>query len=74
MDETEKEKIALFRYSVIAELVRRPPAPREKEKLLCAIAEKEWSLPGSDRIRIGRCGGKRPHCSGKRCNRSDLAA
>jgi putative transposase len=54
MDEIQKEKIALFRYGVIAELVRRPPAPREKEKLLCAIAEKEWSVPGSDRTRIGR--------------------
>ena len=54
MDDILKEKIALFRHGVIAELVRRPPAPREKEKLLCAIAEKEWSVPGSDRTRIGR--------------------
>jgi putative transposase len=54
MDEDLREKIALFRYGVIAELVGRPPAPREKEKLLCAIAEKEWSMPGSRRSRIGR--------------------
>jgi hypothetical protein len=54
MDEDLREKIALFRYGVIAELVGRPPAPREKEKLLCAIAEKEWSVPGSRRSRIGR--------------------
>ncbi len=54
MDEDLKEKIALFRYGVIAELVGRPPAPREKEKLLCAIAEKEWDIPGSRRTRVGR--------------------
>lgn len=54
MDETQREKIALFRYGVIAELIGRTPAPREKEKLLCAIAAKEWSVPGSRRTRIGR--------------------
>jgi putative transposase len=54
MDETLKEKIALFRYGLITELVRRPPAPREKEKLLCALAEKEWDIPGSRRTRVGR--------------------
>lgn len=54
MDETLREQIALFRYGVIAELLGRTPAPREKEKLLCAIAEKEWTIPGSPRTRIGR--------------------
>jgi putative transposase len=54
MDETLREQVALFRYGVIAELVGRTPAPREKEKLLCAIAEKEWTIPGSPRTRIGR--------------------
>lgn len=54
MDETLREQIALFRYGVIAELVGQTPAPREKEKLLCAIAEKEWNIPGSPRSRIGR--------------------
>lgn len=54
MDEDLREKIALFRYGVIAELVGRTPAPREKEKLLCAIAGKEWDIPGSPRTRIGR--------------------
>lgn len=53
MDEDLREKIALFRYGVIAELVGRTPAPREKEKLLCAIAAKEWTVPGSQRTRIG---------------------
>jgi putative transposase len=54
MQEDLREKIALFRYGVIAELVGQTPAPREKEKLLCAIAEKTWEIPGSRRTRIGR--------------------
>jgi putative transposase len=54
MDETLREKIALFRYGIIAELIGRPLAPREKEKLLCAIAAREWTVPGSRRTRIGR--------------------
>lgn len=54
MEETLREQIALFRYGVIAELVIRPPALREKEKLLCAISEKVWVVPGSPRTRIGR--------------------
>lgn len=54
MDETQREQIALFRHGVIAELVSRPLAPREKEKLLCAIAHKTWTIPGSRRTRIGR--------------------
>jgi putative transposase len=54
MDETLREKIALFRYGVIGELVSRPLAPREKEKLLAAIAAKTWTVPGSQRTQIGR--------------------
>lgn len=54
MDETLREQIALFRYAVIAELIRQSPAPGEKEALLCALAQKEWTIPGSRRTRIGR--------------------
>jgi len=54
MEETEREQIALFRYGIIAELVSRPLAPREKEKLLGAIAERTWQVPGSRRTHIGR--------------------
>lgn len=54
MDESQREQIALFRHGVIAELISRPLAPREKEKLLCAIAQKTWTIPGSQRTRIGR--------------------
>jgi hypothetical protein len=54
MDETLREQIALFRYGVISELVSRPLAPGEKERLLEAIAEKTWEIPGSPRHRIGK--------------------
>lgn len=54
MDETLREQIALFRYGVIAELVSRPLAPREKEKMLGAIADRAWNVPGGERTRIGR--------------------
>lgn len=54
MDEELREKVALFRYGIIAELIGRVLAPREKEKLLCAVADKEWCVPGSRRTRIGR--------------------
>ena len=54
MDETNREEIALFRYGVIAGLIGRVLAPREKEKLLGDIAEREWTIPGSRRTRIGR--------------------
>jgi transposase InsO family protein len=54
MEENLREQIALFRHGVIAELVNRALAPREKERLLCAVAERTWSIPGSARTRIGR--------------------
>ncbi len=54
MDETQREEIALFRYGVIAGLIGRVLAPREKEKLLSEIAAREWTIPGSRRTRIGR--------------------
>ena len=54
MDETQREEIALFRYGVIAGLIGRVLAPREKEKLLGEIAARDWTIPGSRRTRIGR--------------------
>jgi transposase InsO family protein len=54
MDETLREQIALFRYGVISELVSRPLAPGEKERLLQGIAEREWTIPGTAQTRIGR--------------------
>ena len=54
MDETQREEIALFRYGVIAALIGRVLAPREKEQLLSDIAAREWRIPGSRRSCIGR--------------------
>ena len=54
MEESLREQIALFRYGVISELVARPLAPGEKEKLLLAAVAKEWKIPGSRRQRLGR--------------------
>jgi putative transposase len=54
MDETLREQIALFRYGVIAELINRPLAVREKEKLVGAIVASTWEMPGSARTHIGR--------------------
>lgn len=54
MDETLRERIALFRYGVIRDLVSRPLAPGEKERLLEDIAKQEWTIPGTDRTRVGR--------------------
>ena len=36
--------------------------------------EDEAWMKAFTRIRVDGCGGKCPHCSGKCCNRSDLAA
>lgn len=54
MDEKLREKIAIFRYGVISELVSCPLAPGEKERLLGQIASKEWEIPGTSRRRVGR--------------------
>jgi transposase InsO family protein len=54
MEESLRERIALFRYGVISELVGTTLAPGEKEKLLLSAAAKEWTIPGSRRRRIGR--------------------
>lgn len=54
MDENLRERIALFRYGVVAELVNGPLAPGEKEKTLARLSQKEWVIPGTDRTQIGR--------------------
>ena len=54
MNEEHRERIALFRYGAIAELVNGPLAPGEKEKLLTRLSEKQWTVPGTDRTQIGR--------------------
>jgi putative transposase len=54
MDDEIGERIAVFRYGVIRDLVSGLLAPGEKERLLAEIAEREWQIPGSTRSRIGR--------------------
>ena len=53
MDEEQRERVALFRYGVIGELVNGPLAPGEKEKLLLRLSQKEWAIPGTTRTTIG---------------------
>ena len=54
MDETLREKIALFRYGVIAELINRSLQVGEKEQRVGALVARTWEMPGSARGRIGR--------------------
>lgn len=54
MDENHRERVALFRFGAIAELVNGPLAPGEMEKALTRLSQKEWAIPGTDRRHIGR--------------------
>lgn len=54
MDEEMRERVALFRYGVIGELVNGPLAKGELEKLLTRLSQKDWTIPGTDRTRIAR--------------------
>ena len=44
--------VALFRYGVIAELLRLPPGSPERAEALRAQAGEEYKIPGSSRTRI----------------------
>lgn len=54
MDDTQREQIAVFRHGVIRDLVAGPLAPGEKERLLTEITERDWTIPGTSRRRVGR--------------------
>lgn len=54
MDEQQRERIALFRFGAIAELVNGPLAPGEKETLLQRLSQKQWTIPGTSRTTLGR--------------------
>jgi putative transposase len=55
MDLQKKEKIALFRFQLIAPfLALTKDNWGEKERILQKIVEKEWEIPGSGRSYIGR--------------------
>ncbi len=53
MDDRQCEEVALFRYGVIGELVSRPLAPGETQRVLERLVHQEWRIPGSARTRIG---------------------
>ena len=50
----QAEKVALFRYSVISELLQLTPGTLEYREEMRRLTEKEWNIPGSDRTRIAR--------------------
>jgi len=55
MNDEIKQKIALFRFQVIAPLLSVSKNNRgEKEKILSDITDKEWDIPLSGRTYIGR--------------------
>lgn len=54
MDDDLSERIAVFRYGVIRDLVAGELAPGEKERKLAEIAGREWQIPGSRRSRVAR--------------------
>jgi putative transposase len=54
MEDELCERIAVFRYGVIRDLVSGLLAPGDKERLLAEIASREWQIPGSQRTRVAR--------------------
>jgi len=55
VDKDQKQKIALFRFGVIAELVGRKDLRRgERENKIRELAGREWEIPGSGRTRVSR--------------------
>jgi putative transposase len=54
MEEELREKIALFRFGVIAPLVGRHLDRGGRERILRQIISSRWQIPGSSRTAIGR--------------------
>ncbi len=54
MEKELAERIALFRFGVIAPLVDRHLSRGERERILNEIAAGTWQIPGSQRTSIGR--------------------
>lgn len=55
MDEEQKKQIAVFRFGVIADFVTGPRLPRpERRRLLAEKCARKWTIPFSDRTRIGK--------------------
>ena len=47
-----RREVALFRYGVIAEILRLPRGSPERAALIRARARREWGIPGSSRRRV----------------------
>ena len=54
MDQHQRQRIALFRFGVIAELVDCPLGAGEREARVRGIAERDWQVPFSGRQRVSR--------------------
>lgn len=55
MDEEHKQRIALFRFGVIADLVgRRKLEPGKREAIIRELADQQWDIPFSTKTSISR--------------------
>lgn len=54
MDKEMAERVALFRFGVIAPLVDRHLSRGERERILEGIVGSSWQIPGSTRTAVGR--------------------
>ncbi len=54
MTEAEKQKVATFRFSIIADLVSANLDPGEQERLIGEKTGRKWHIPFSSRTRISR--------------------
>jgi len=55
MDKEQREKIALFRFGVISDLVARKALSwGEREEMIQRLVSKRWEIPGTPRSCISR--------------------
>jgi putative transposase len=54
MNKELSERIALFRFGVIAPLVDRHLSRGERERVIDQIVSGPWQIPGSQRTSVGR--------------------
>jgi len=54
MTESEKQKIATFRFSIIGDLVTSNLGPGEQERLIREKARRKWQIPFSSRTHVSR--------------------
>ena len=55
MEESRKQRVALFRFRVIAPLIGLKPSERGKrERILRDIVSRQWEIPYSGRSYVGR--------------------